>query len=285
MRALPKMALCWFLAAWLLAGCSGTVASPAEFLPGSEVPGGWTRTGETQVFDAENLYDLVDGQAEAFFAYAFESVAVQTYENPGGSILRIEIWQLATPDDAYGLFTTYRAGTPLAIGQEGDTDPGRRLDFWQDRYFVRLFALEPIPEADMQALGRSVASTLPAGGEPPALLAYLPQQGLVERSDIFFRQEISIQSYLWLGGENLLGLGTETEGILARYDLGDASAQLLLVRYPDAGEASAALEALQAAQIDGMVTARASRNLLAAVFGSVDGSGATLLVEGALSHD
>lgn len=278
MRLRPRLALPWLLLAALLAGCS-------ESLPTSEVPAGWTRTGETRTFDAENLYDLVNGQAEAFFAYGFESVAVQTYENPDRVTLQVEIWQLATPDDAYGLFSTYRAGTPLAVGQEGDTDPGRRLDFWQDRHFVRLFALEPIPEADMQALAESIASTLPAGGEPPSLLAYLPQQGLVEHSDVFFHQEISLQSYLWLGGENLLGLGTDTEGILARYDLDGASAQLLLVRYADAEAASAALEALQAAQIDNLVTAQTEENLLAAAFGSVDGSGAARLVEGALSRD
>jgi hypothetical protein len=285
MRFRPKVALPWLLLAGLLAGCGGSNAPPTPSLPTSDLPAGWAHTGETRTFDAENLYDLVNGQAEAFFAYAFESVAVQTYENPDGAVLQVEIWHLATPDDAYGLFTTYRAGTPLAIGQEGDTDPGRRLDFWQDRHFVRLFALEPIPEADMEALAESLASALPAGGEPPSLLAYLPRQSLVERSEVFFHQEISLQSYLWLGGENLLGLGTDTEGILARYDLDGVSAQLLLVRYADAGAASVALEALQAAQIDDLVTAQAGGNLLAAAFGPVDRSGATRLVEGALSHD
>jgi hypothetical protein len=278
MRALPKMALCWFLAAWLLAGCSGTVASPAEFLPGSEVPGGWTRTGETQVFDAENLYDLVDGQAEAFFAYAFESVAVQTYENPGGSILRIEIWQLATPDDAYGLFTGYRTGTPLAIGQEGDTDPGRRLDFWQDRYFVRLFSVQAIRDSDLQAIAQMVADALPAGAEPPMLLSRLPQAGLMERDTIFYREEISIQSHLWLGGQNLLALGPETEGVLARYTVGDETATLLLVHYPDAEAALAALEALRAGGLDSLAAADVQGDLLGAVFGAVSESQARALL-------
>jgi hypothetical protein len=285
MRFKPKMALSWLLLACLMAGCASTKAPPTESLPTSEVPAGWTRTGDAQRFDAENLYDLVDGQAESFFAYAFESVAVQTYEGPDGAILRVEIWQLATPADAYGLFTTYRAGTPLAVGQEGDTDPGRRLDFWQDRHFVRLFAPEPIPEADMQALAESVASTLPTGGEPTSLLADLPQQGLVPRSDIYFHQEISLQSYLWLGGENVLGLGPDTEGILARYDLDGSPAQLLLVRYDGAEAASVALEALQAAQIDNLVVAETGGNLLAAVLGSVDTSGAIRLVDEALDRD
>jgi hypothetical protein len=53
--------------------------------------------GEVQVFDAENLYDLVDGQAGAFCAYAFEQAAMGDYENAEGEELRVEMWQVATP--------------------------------------------------------------------------------------------------------------------------------------------------------------------------------------------
>jgi len=52
---------------------------------------GWTPVDEIQAFDAETLYDLVDGQADAFFAYGFEQVAVQSYEGEDG-ILRLEVW-------------------------------------------------------------------------------------------------------------------------------------------------------------------------------------------------
>jgi hypothetical protein len=105
---------------------------------------------------------------------------------------------------------------------------------------------------------------------------------LVERSGIFFHVEISIQNELWLGGENLLGLSPETDGLLARYDLDDASARLLLVQYADSGAASAGLAALEASQVDGLVTADARDDLLGAVFGEVDAAAAQGLLEKAL---
>jgi len=192
------------------------------------------------------------------------------------------VWQVATPADAYGLFTTYRVGTPVSVGNEGDADPGRRLDFWQDRYFVRVFARQPLPEADLSGFADAVAGALPAGGEPPSLVGRLPAGGLAERSAVFFRHEISIQDQLWLGGENLLGLGAETQGVLARYDVDGQTAQLMLVQYPDAASAAAGLEALQRGQVSGLVTALARENLLGAAFGAVDEATAGKLVMAAL---
>jgi len=267
----------------LLAGCGGKPASLASVFPGADAFPDWTPAGEMEVFDPENIYDLVDGQAEAFFAYGFEQVAVRRYENAEGAALHIEVWQLATPADAYGLFTASTAGEPVDIGNDGDADPGRRLAFWQDRYYVHAHARQELPDADVRGFAEAVSAALPEGGKRPALMDRLPPDGLVERSAIFFREEVSIQDELWLGGENLLGLGPETDGVLARYDVGSAVARLLLAQYPNAEAASAGLTALETSQLDGLVTAGAHGNLLGAVFGEMDEAAASGLLARALS--
>jgi hypothetical protein len=238
--------------------------------------------GEVEIFGRENIYDLVNGQAEAFFAYGFEQVAVCGYDNAEGAVLTIEVWQLAATTDAYGLFTASVAGTPVAIGNGGDADPGRRLAFWQDRYYVHIRARQELPDADLRGFAEAVSAALPSGGERPALVGRLPSDGLVERSAIFFHEETSIQNELWLGGENLIGLGPETDGVLARYDVGGAAARLLLVQYPDAEAASAGRAALEAAQVSGLVTADASDDILGAVFGEIDEAAAGALLAGVL---
>ena len=180
------------------------------------------------------------------------------------------------------LFRSNRAGTPAAVGNGGDTDPGRRLAFWKDRYFVSANATEDVPDADLTAFAQAIASALPSGGEQPALVGKLPAAGLAERGFIFFRQELSIQDRVWLGGENILGLNRDTSGVLAQYDLGGAPAQLLLVQYPDAKAASDGLAALKGGQVDDLVAADARNNLLGAVFGKVSAGPAKSLLERAL---
>lgn len=252
----------------LLVGCGPGQDSVSGSLPEPETPSGWQPVGEAQRFERDTLYDLVNGQADSFFAYGFEQVIVRDYENDDGVGLRAAIWRLEMPADAYGLFTSYRAGTPLDIGNGADTDGQRRLDFWQDRYFVRLLARQPVAEAELSAFAEAISNSLPDGGEPPPLLDRLPQAGLVEQSLIFFHEPISVQNYLWLGAGNPLGLSPETNGLLARYD---GPAQLLLIQYPDSQAATAGLSGLQnSEEISGLVAAEVKGNLLAALFGQGD---------------
>lgn len=264
----------------LLINCGGKAASPAAFLPAAGAVSGWAPAGETQVYHPDNLYDMVDGQADAFFVYGFEQVVTQKYQNAAGDSLEIALWELATPADAYGLFTSGLTGEPVSIGNGGDTDPGRRVAFWQDHYWVQVYSRQQLPDADLQALAKAVAKNLPAGGSPPALVDRLPQDTRRERRFIFFHEEISIQNDVWLGGTNILGLSQQTEGVLGRCDIDGATAQLLLIQYPEPKAALNGLAALQAGQVEGLVTAGTRDNLLGAVFGQVDQTaGSSLLAE------
>jgi hypothetical protein len=250
--------------------------------PGADAIPGWALDGDREVFDSETIFGLVDGQADFFFVYGFEQAAVQRYKNAEEIVLDIHIWQVRTPEDAYGLFTTSVAGEPADIGNEGDTDPGRRLVFWQDRYVAQLFSRKDIPDADLRAFAEAVSAALPTGGKRPALVDRLPAEGMLPRSGIFFHEELSIQNEVWLGGENILRLSPDTDGILARYEIDGRAARLLLIAYPDAGAASAGLAALQDGEIEGLVAVEARGNLLGAVFGEMDEATASALLEEAL---
>jgi len=297
----------WFTAsliALLLAicGCRGETASPSgnevalpDVFPAADAVPGWAPAGPMESFDDETIYGLVDGQADAFFAYGFEQVAVQDYENAESVVLSVEIWELATPADAYGLFTASTSGVPAKVGNDADADPRRRMIFWQDRYYVHVRARQEVPDADIRGIAESISAALPPGGERPALVGWLPPDGLVvryhpdegaiptARSPIFFHEEISIQNDLWLGGQNLLGLSPETDGVLAQYDVGGTTARLLLVQFPDDETASAGLIALRGSQIGELVAADARGDLLGAVFGEVDDDSANTLLAQALS--
>ncbi len=293
MRRLTHLlfAICYLLfAISLLSGCISAPPEPTQpavspmisAFPSADAVQGWTPNGEVETFDSETIFALVDGQADFFFVYGFEQVAVRRYVNRDGTVLDIHIWQLAQPEDAYGLFSAGIAGEPVAIGNEGDADPERRLVFWQDRYVAQLFARKDIPDADLQGFGAAISAALPSGGERPALVDQLPAEDLVPRSAIFFHEELSIQNEIWLGGENILGLSQETDGVLARYEVGGATVRLLLIEYPDAEAASAGLAALEGGDIDSLIVADVRSNLLGAVFGEVDEAMVSALLEVAL---
>ena len=255
---------------------------PAGLFPAANLLPGWEISQKLATYHHDNLFNLVDGQAESFFAYGFEQVSVQRYQDPAGILMNVEIWQLATSADAYGLFSAGRSGGPAAIGSEADSDPGRRLAFWQDRYFVNLNAAQPVPDATLQVFAQAIAGKLPAGSGRPALVNRLPAEGLVDRSAIFFHEEMSVQMQVWLGGENLLGLSQATDGVVGRYQLGDSIARLILVEYPRSGQAARGLKALQGGNLADLVASDVHGTLLGAVFGKVDKVQAQALIQAAL---
>jgi hypothetical protein len=277
------------LLALLIAGCTASKTTPgpapvdlASVFPAANAIPGWDISQNVETYTRDNLFNLVDGQAESFFAYGFEQVAVQRYQDSAGTLLNAEVWQLATPADAYGLFSTGRAGSPAAFGNEGDSDPGRRLAFWQNRCFISLDATQSIPDATLQAFARALSSKLPKGGERPALVERLPQTGLIEQGFIFFHEEMSVQMDVWLGGENILGLSQATDGVLGRYQVGDAVVRLMLVEYPASGQAAKGLTALQDGSIADLVASDTNGSLLGAVFGKIDATQAQALLQEAL---
>jgi hypothetical protein len=279
---LARVVMLGMLLLALLAACGEQAGALDKLFPSADALAGWTADGVVALFDSENLYDLVDGQADAYFVYEFERAAVQNYRNAEGATLRVTLWQLATPEDAFGLYTSTVFGAPVAIGNDGDAVSGRRIAFWQNRYFAELFAFPAIPDADLRDSARAVSLNLPTGGERPELLDLLPEQGLVARSILFFHQEISVQDRLWLGGENVLGLGPETGAVLAQYEIGTAQAQLLLAKYPSETAAGAGAAALSDAGVGGLAAADTRGDLLAAVFGEIDGPAAAKLLAEAL---
>jgi hypothetical protein len=272
----------------LLTGCkppkptSQASVELASFFPAANSVPGWNISQKTVTYQHDTLFNLVDGQADSFFAYGFEQVAVQRYQNVADNVLNVEIWKLATSADAYGLFSAGRTGIPTAIGNEGDSDPGRRLAFWQNDYFVSLSAVKPLPDETLQAFAQAILDRLPAGGDRPALVDQLPGSGLDRQSILFFHEEMSIQMEIWLGGENILGLSQASNGVLGRYQLGPATVRLILVEYSNASQATKGLKALQAAAISDLLLSDAHANRLAAVFGNASASQAQTLIQEAL---
>jgi hypothetical protein len=199
--------------------------------------------------------------------------------------LNAELWRLTEPQDAYGLFSGRAGGAAVSIGQarEAILESGIRLVFWQNRYYVNLTAVDTVADDDLRLFAEYISQGLPAGGEKPAILGRLPADGLISESIKFFHQELAVQDRLWLGGENRLGLGPETDAVLARYNIGGTECQLLLVEYPDSAQAEAGRQALLDDPGD-LMGSNTNGALLGAVFGRGGGSAIEILLAKALGQ-
>lgn len=239
---------------------------------------GWAAQAEDRLFDEQSIFGYIDGAGEVYRAYGMRRCLARVYVRPGRAEIVLDVFDMGSSADAFGVFTHDTEGETVPIGRDGRWRPGW-LNFWKNRFFVSVTVQEESAEAFAAAreLGKSVAARIPGTGERPALLARLPQDGLERASIRFLHHPIVLNYHFYLADENILGLTPRTDAVLARYGRPAGAALLLLVRYPDAAAARAAVESLRrhylpdadetgAARLENgkWAAARRSGNLLAA---------------------
>ena len=270
-----------------LSGCgapAGKGPAPEDLLPASGAVAGWERSGEVEVYVPSNLFDYMDGQAELFFVYNFEKLVTQEYKRGQEGPIIVEVYQVASPADAYGLFSFYTTGEPIDLDAGGAGEPGRLISFWQGRFYARVFAYREVEQESLLALARQVAAGMPEEGALPELVTRLPQENLVPGSARFFHQKLSLDNLIWLGDENILNLSEQTNAVLAVYTYGDTKAQLLVVEYPDIATAETAHAALESSGLENLSAASQRNQYLVAVFAAPDQAIVQELLQKALDN-
>ena len=155
--------------------------SPAALLPGNGAVPGWDREGDAQEFAGEDLYTYIDGGAEIYHEYGFRRVAVQDYKDAGGRSVSLEIFEMDSPEAAYGIYSFKRSGKgkSVPLGAGGDLED-YYLNFWEGRYLATLTGFDESPGtiAGLQALAAAVDACVADPAGPPALVAELAPAGL-----------------------------------------------------------------------------------------------------------
>ena len=184
---------------------AGVPADLAELLP---KPTDWTKTEEVQRFKPESLFEYINGAAESYIGYEFRELVVGQYQVKNGkATMTAEIYDLATPRNAFGIYGSERFAESrfLPIGVQGYLEDGT-LNFLAGRYYVKLLCFEGGAAADgyLKRFAADILKSIPeVGGFPPELDAF-PKDGLVANSEKFILS-------------NVLGFKFLSNGFVAAY--------------------------------------------------------------------
>jgi len=197
------------------------------------------RQADTATYDRETIFDYIDGAGEVYRSYDFREVAVARYVCEGGAMLRVELFDMGSDADAYGVFSYGREQEEIGIGG-GYELRGSVLSFWQNRFYGCVSVEESDASSGelLLAAARAVSHRLPQESSRPSLVDMLPSDNLVPHSDRYCHRHQSLNYHFYLARENVLHLDSTTNAVLARYQPG--STLLLLVEYPDSAKASSA---------------------------------------------
>jgi hypothetical protein len=207
--------------------------------------GMWTAEPKDRMYDAETIFRYIDGAGEVYRAYNMRSCLSRRYTSPNAPAIVLDIFDMGTSEDAFGVFTHDRDGRAVEVGQGALYRPGW-LGFWKGRFFISIY-IEEETEAAKEAIGelsRVVASLIKEQGPKPGILLKLPSEGLQSRSIRYLHHHTLLNYHFYLADENILNLGQQTDAVLAVYQRFGKRAHLLLVSYPNVEKAAEAHKTL-----------------------------------------
>ncbi len=212
----------------------------------------WKWDGKEMKYNSKTLFSYIDGAAELYLAYGFQNLTVRRFERSNHPPIVLELYEMASSEDAYGVFSYEHQDETAGVGQ-GSEFGGGLLRFWKDKYFVSIYAEGEGAETESGILkvGRAAANSIPAVGPEPKLVGFIPGKdlGLVDKSLRYLKSHVLLNQRFFIAHQNILNLSRRTEAVLAQYLQGKQKTQLLLIRYPDSKEAGDAYQSFMKAYL------------------------------------
>ena len=207
--------------------------------------GGWKWDKNDMRYDSKTIFSYMDGAAELYLAYGLKNLTVRRFEKSKQPLITVEVYEMASSEDAYGVFSYAHQDESAGIGQ-GSEFGGGLLRFWKGKYFVSIYSEGEGPDVESGILqvGRATANSIASKGAEPRLVSFIPGKdfGLVDKSVRYMRSHILLNQRFFIAHQNILSLSRKTEAVLAQYIQDRQKAQLLLIRYPDSREAGDAYQ-------------------------------------------
>ncbi len=170
--------------------------STADALPIPAFARGWKAEGPVRLFDKDNLFDHIDGEAELYMPYGFAELAAVTYINAANADLAVvaDVYRMGSLLDAFGIYSNYRRSddtTAVKVGAEGFVSSAQLL-FYQDRYFVRLSVsgADKLDQEILTGLARDISRRLPPSAAKPRELEAFALQGVIPKSERYIAKSL-----------------------------------------------------------------------------------------------
>jgi hypothetical protein len=151
---------------------------------------GWTRAGEVRTYDADNLWEYINGAAELFVQHDVQTCRTADLAS-GDLVVAVDLYDMGTPLNAFGVFNQENpaGGTPLPGAIEAAVSPPYQALLLKGATYVKVNAIEgELTETSGRDLLEALAGALPGQTTYPSELGLLPEDGKVAGSEGYRRE-------------------------------------------------------------------------------------------------
>jgi hypothetical protein len=149
----------------------------AAMLPLTDIPAGWVveKSGDKYIetFNADNLYEKIDGRAESFVQYGVKGMAYTFYHpaDDASKEIQLYVFEMADPLRALGKFGSEKPDDiqSIVVGDGGYTSAGSTF-LYAGKYYTQIVSTQDDPKFAAFALeiARRVAARQKPGSPAPA---------------------------------------------------------------------------------------------------------------------
>ncbi len=226
-----------------------TTAAPETLLPEDDEITDWVRARKPSTYNIETLYQDRAVSPEIYLNYGFQRQAEVEYQSPKfGSIpyILLEIFDMGTPENAFGIFSTNSYPQPKFewVGCKAIIS-GKYLWFWKGKYFIQIegYAIATGIQKGMLALAQVTAKNIQDPPQKIPLLELLPQY--IRGSEKLFTSNWVLRQVYKSAPDIIPQLMDGTIGILAQYSNTHSKKSVnpyivFLIRFPTVAEAQSA---------------------------------------------
>jgi hypothetical protein len=206
--------------------CAPALCGDVAFFP--EVPG-LEKEGAVRSYDADSLFEYINGDAFSYINLGFQEVTVQHYATGGERVLTVDLYRHDSDNTGFGIYSHGRPAdaAALEIGAEGYLRDGG-LNFFKGPYYVKLKG--EVGESQLRSVAAKVAAALPGEARMPATAAAFPAENMRPNSLRFIAEGFM--------GHSFLG-----SAFVAEFEAGDRPLQLFVIDAPDDAAADKMLQA------------------------------------------
>lgn len=249
------------------------------------LPGHATEQGTPSSYNADSLYQYIDGGADIYLLYDFKMLLHQDFKS-GATEVTADIYEMGNTEDAFGIYSSERSPNYkfLPIGAEGYRGQGI-LNFVEGQYYVKLSGSGPNAEALLDQFARLVSSRMEGTRALPALLASFPREHRVAHSEQYIKKDPLGHAFLAPAYVVAYGQGKQQMKLVVSVansaPAAKARAEQLTRHFKQSGEASPAPELGEngmrgSNSFEGHVIARTRGRYLIAIFNPGQNGATTL---------
>jgi hypothetical protein len=195
----------------------------------------WERNLDFEEYMGEDLFFYINGGAEIYHEYGFERVIVQDYASKSGKSASLEVYQMSTPQSAFGMYSFKSTGRGLALDLgHGSKLQDYYLNFWKGPYLVTITGFDAEKETidGIKAIAHAVDTKIEnqTTREMPGIYARLPRENLDAQSVKYFRGHLGLVNSYPFARSDIFKVQDGIKGTYAdSYDI-------YILEYQNAGE-------------------------------------------------